>query len=540
MQRAKARGIDKWLTWEFQLNDAIELTMKPSGAIAAWKQAAGKSRLAAGLIELSDMKHGLLVLESRLISEMLEQLAKINVNPTEINVIDSAEKLDTLKRYNLISYERLRMPVADSAKTTYAKRLRRRIGILVADEGEKLANLHSDQSQALIQVSAKKRYILTGTPISNFPRDSHGLMVFTGGDATASQPYGYHRGHLDTSWRNSMEYARRGIDGIRDDFTVFEWVSWEFADTLREGAKREIPKIQNVEMFRAWLAPLVKRRLIEEPDVAKYIQMPPVFEETIEIPWEPQHLALYVKTADDFAQWYNQGDAERRNNLAVLLAKLQAVHKALNCPQEATGTHAKYTRLSSKQEAVLDKLEEIAQRGEKSILFAENPATVKLLHRELKKRGVDSVPFHGGVSIKKRVEEKNEKFRNGDVPHLLATRATAKSGYNEPNADFVIFFDQAWSHRIMNQAMCRPLRPERKKPLKVLHYMLEGSLDVYQAQMVAFKKDSANAGLDWATPELDDVEFLHLGTILQRFIDDLAKMRGLRSYDLREKIKQAA
>lgn len=539
-KRAKALGIDKWLSWGFQLDDAIELTMKPYGAVAAWKQACGKSRLATALLLLSGMKHGLMVLESRLVTEMLDQLMKVGIPAADVNIIDEPAKLDTLKTINLISYERLRMPVGVKPKDTYAKRLRRRIGILVADEGEKLSNVESDQSRALFQVSAKKNYVLTGTPIANYPRDTHGLLLFTGGDATACQPYGYRRGYLEKNWISSMRFAKRGLDGIRDDFTVFDWVTHEFADTLREGAKREIPKIANVEKFRAWLAPLVKRRLIEEPAVAKHIKMPPVFEETIELGWERQHLGLYLKTADDFADWYRTSDSEGGKNLAILLAKLQAVHKALNCPQESDGDHIPYTGLTTKQEAVLAKLEEIAENGEKSILFAENPATIKLLHSELKKRGVGSIPFHGGISIKKRVEEKNEHFRKGNVPHLLATKATAKSGYNEPQADYVIFYDQSWSHRIMNQAMCRPLRPERTKPLKVLHFIVEGSLDAYQAQMVAFKKDSADAGLDWATPELDDVEYLHMSTILERFVSGLAKMKGVTSYDLRKQLKAAA
>ena len=337
-----------------------------------------------------------------------------------------------------------------------------------------------------------------------------------------------------------MAFAKRGLDAIRDDFVVLEWVSWEFAETLRDGAKREIPKIANVEKFRSWLAPLIKRRLVEEPEVAKYIKLPPVYQETIEVGWDDQHLGLYLTVADDFAQWYRQSKDDRKNNLAVLLAKLQAVQKALNCPQDSKGNFSAYTSLTLKQEAVLDKLEEIALVGEKSILFAENPATVKLLHRELKKRKIASIPFHGGITIKKRVAEKNEFFRHGDVPHLLATKATAKSGYNEPQADYVIFYDQSWSHRIMDQAMHRPLRPERVKPLKVLHYIIEGSLDTYQAQMVAFKRDSANAGLDWATPELDGEEFLHLGTILERFVDDLALINGCDARTMREKLKKAA
>jgi hypothetical protein len=38
----------------------------------------------------------------------------------------------------------------------------------------------------------------------------------------------------------------RGIDSFRDDYVVLEWATNEFTDNLRGGAKREIPKINNV------------------------------------------------------------------------------------------------------------------------------------------------------------------------------------------------------------------------------------------------------------------------------------------------------
>lgn len=541
-QRAIKLGIDKWLSWDFQLEDLIELTLKPAGGIAAWRQACGKSRLAAALILLSGVKHGLIVLESRLIDEMIGQLAKAGIDMSTVHVIDAPGKLQSLKQINLIAYERLRMPFEPdgSVKLTYAKKLRRRIGLVVADEGEKLANMGSDQSRALFQLSARKRYILTGTPIPNYPRDTHGLLVFVDGDGTATQPYGYHRGYVEPRWINSMEFTIRGIEAVRRDFVVVEWCTWEFAESLREGAKREIPKIANVEKYRAWLAPHIKRRVIEEPDVAKFIQLPPLPQETIKVEWDERHLGLYLETADEFAEWYRQDGAERRNNLAILLARLQAVQKALNCPQDGVAGRAGYEGFTSKQTAVFNKLVEIAREGKRALLFAENPTVVKILHKALTKAGIEAVPFHGGISIKKRVEDKDRRFVNGKASHLLATKATARAGYNLPMADYVIFYDQSWSWRIMDQAMRRPLRPERKEPVKVLNFVIPGSLDEYQQQMVAFKKDSADAGLDWATPELDDAEFLHMTTILERFIAGIAKLRGMKPRDLRKQLKLAA
>lgn len=400
-KRAEKLGLKILLSWDFQFEDAIELTMKPAGGVGAWQQACGKSRLAAGLILLSGSKHGLMVLESRLIGEMVDQLAKAGVDPALVNVIDSQDKLVTLKQINICSYERLRMAIDPKRpKMTYAKKLRRRIGVLVADEGEKLANLSSEQSRALMQISARKRYILTGTPQANYPRDIHGLLLFVGGDGTGAQPYGLRRGRIEANWINSMEFACRGLDAIRDDYVILEWVSWEFSETLRDGAKREIPKIGNVEKYRAWLAPFIKRRILDEPNVAQFIQLPPMIKETVTVEWDKQHLGMYLRVADEFAEWYNKESEDKRNNLAVLLAKLQAVQRALNFPQSGVAGEAPYTGFTSKQEAVLQKLQEIAATGKKSIMFAENPGLIRLMHQELKKRGVETVPFHGGSRLR--------------------------------------------------------------------------------------------------------------------------------------------
>lgn len=541
--RAIKLGIAKWLNWQFQLDDLVELTMKPCGGTAAWKQACGKSRLAAGLVLLSGAKHGLIVVESRLIDEMRDQLGRTGVDMKAVCVIDSADKLDSLGQINLISYERLRMLVnADTSKrVTYAHKLRRRIGILVADEGERLANFASDQSRALFQVCARKRYILTGTPIANYPRDIHGLMLFTGGDGTAAQPYGFRRGFFQAWWNSSMQHAMRGIDQLRDDFVTTEWVTHEWSESLREGAKREIPKLANVEKFRAWLAPHVKRRITQEPEVACHIKLPPAQFETIDLEWDSNHLAYYLKACDDFADWYknrNRGD-EKKHNLAVLLARLQAVHTALNVPQKGVEGMPAFVGMTSKQRAVLAYLKQLSAEGKKSLLYCENPATVDLLHRELKASGIASVRFHGGITIKKRVAAKDSEFVGGNADHLLCTKASARSGYNLPGADVVVFYDRSWSAKTEGQAMHRPMRVERSEAVKVTYFMLPGSLDHYQGQMVAFKKDSADAGLDWATAELEDAEFLHLSTVLNNFVDDLAKLHNTTAHLMRQQLKAA-
>ena len=84
------------------------------------------------------------------------------------------------------------------------------------------------------------------------------------------------------------------------------------------------------------------------------------------------------------------------------------------------------------------------------------------------------------------------------------------------------------------------LRWNRKGQLKVVYFHLPGSIDTYQGQMVAHKRDAIKAGLDWATPELEDEAFLHMDTLLDEFVDDLAKLHGRKARYQRELLKEAA
>ncbi|GJH30585.1 SNF2-related protein [Caballeronia novacaledonica] len=541
--RVKALGVDQWLDWEFQVDDLVETLLKPTGCIVAWEQGCGKSRLALALILVSGVKHGLIVVESRLIEEMLKEVGQLPIAADQVKVIESAADLGDLRRINLISYERLRMPVdkAASARVTYANRLRRRIGLLVADEGERLANPTSDQSRALWQLSARRRFILTGSPIPNYPRDAFGLVAFTGGDGTAAQPYGYRVGFLEQNWINSVEYAMRGVDRFRDDFVVLEWVTWQFAESLQDGAKREVPKIGNLHLYRAMLAPHIKRRLVAEPEVSRYIQIePPQFEvETVD--WDRGHLAAYLRAADEFADWYRSSrDDKKACNLVTILARIRAVHFAANYPQFGMDGVEYIGGLTSKQRAIVARMRAIAAEGKQAIVFAENPGVLDLLARELDVHGVQTVPFHGEIPIKRRVADKDKRFLGGLATGLMATKASGRAGYNLPNADYILFYDRSWTWRIEYQAMRRALRWNRKGVLKVLYFHLPGSIDEYQDQMVAHKRDATQAGLDWATPELDDETFLHMDSLLDRFVDDLALLSAETSGHMRKLLKEAA
>lgn len=539
-------GITAWLDRDYQVHDIIELRMG-RGACLSWVMSLGKTRAALALALLGG-KHSLIVLEPQLIDEMLDEIRKIGIPSDLWQVIRDPRDCANLRRINIVSYNRLRMEIATGAgRRTYARLLRRRISTLVADEGDVLTNHTSQQSRAIAMISPRRRYLMSGTPVRNMPRDILGVATYACGDGTAVQPFGRHRPYASPVLYRSMDVARTGARQFMDDHAVMQWVTHEFVDSgLVRGAKREVPKVRNLPRLRAYAAPLLKRRTQEEPEVARYITIPKpnCFVTTLE--WDLPHLNHYIDIADHFADWYR--DARKKAtgaatglNLIALLARVGAVERANTCPQFPTPGFGAYHGLTSKQRYLIERMQTLVSEGRKILCFVEQPMMVNLLVRELASRGVEAVPFHGGIPIMSRVKDMNRRFRHGSVPIMVATRSTCQAGYNIPQANYVLNGDRNWVARAEEQALYRVLRGEQENQVDAEYVHLAGSIDLYQSQTVAMKKDTIGATIDFLLPQLQETEFLHMDAIFDRFVADLAARKGFQNPSVfREALKHAA
>lgn len=545
-RQMQAAGITAWLDREYQRQDVIELRMGRGGTLA-WTMGLGKTRAALALALLGG-QHSLIVLEPQLIEEFTDEIGRVGLDASQWQVIRTPAQCDRLRKVNIISYNRLRAPVsAGAGRRTYASRLRRRIGTLVADEGDVLTNHTSQQSRALAQVSPRRRYLMSGTPVRNLPRDILGVTAYTGGDGTALQPFGRHHPYAEPRLLASMDYAERGAEVFARRHVVMEWVTHEFIDTgLVGGAKREVPKVRNVDALRAFAAPLVLRRVQEEPDVARYLRVPPHTRTVTTLEMDRPHLAHYVTIADTFAQWYREQVRQATGsgqgvNLIALLARVGAVQRAATCPQYPTPGARPYTALTSKQRYLIERMRTLAAEGRKVLCCVEQPTMVTLLVRELAGHGVEAVPFHGQIPIAARVRAMNQRFRRGPAPVLIATKESIQSGYNIPQASYVLMGDRTWVCRTEEQCIYRTLRPDQTRAVEVEYVHLAGSIDQYQAQVLAMKQSAVGATVDFLAPPLQEQEFVHMDTILNRFVEALAERAGFDTTTaFREALREAA
>lgn len=546
MARARALGLDKWCTWDFQLYDLVELSMKGLG-VAAWEMGLGKARLLLALAMLGGKRNAIIV-EAHLVEEMVAECKVLGISPEVYRVFDTDRQVDKSKlcRINIFSYNRAKTDVLrrDGTKAapglTFAKRLRGMFNTVCCDEGHLLRNSTTDQSLAVFALKGKRRFVATGTPITNYCRDILPVIQWVGGCATAVQPYGRTPGahrrrntptcaHLFLQEETLANAAGslRGIDVFRTKFSVFEWVTNEFAEDMVDGAKREVPKIADVIGFRRFIAPFVKRRVMEEPDVARYVRVPKPELKVHTLKWDLGHLTHYVQIAREFAEWYKKlSEWDKSRNLVLILAKIQAIIRACNFPQDES-LAGRFHGMTSKQKFALDLMKRrVVDEGRKTMLAANSPDLLNFLSAEATRMGIPHVVFHGGVSVAKRNKALYREFRDGPVNLLLCSNGCMQTGYNLPQVSAIIATDRAWTPKIEKQRNARALRPQQKQTVLIDVLHLEGSIDEYQGQMCDMKAASMLAGLDYGADDEDEKDFVHMDHILGRFVEELEAKLG--------------
>jgi len=528
-----AAGID-WL-WPYQLEALVELLITPYGCISAWEQGTGKARLSLALALLSG--RGMICVESGLVLEMVREIKKIGLADHLWQTIDGPEDTRELRAINIVSYNRLKA-VVKGKRYTVAHLLRRRARVVIADEGGILSNPGSQQSQALLQLAARKLYVLDGTPCGNYPRDILPLASTAAGSSRAHQPFGLRNDlYVEPRLLNSAYAAQRGVDVFRERHVSLEWATHEFKDDLRAGAKREIPKINNVVQFRGWVAPFIQRRLRNEPEVVPYAGCPDPVKDAVTLDWDKAHLLHYLTPAINFARWYEQHKKERNiegkgSNLVAVLARINAVIQAANAPHcHDAGVGRVYTPLTSKQRWTIDRLEQLSAQGKKTIVYASSPETLERLQAALADRGIEGVIFTGKGSIAARTKRLDERFRFGPAPVLLASLGVSQRGLNLPQASHIIFYNRDWTADGEAQAIARTTRPDQEAIVQVEYAHLRGSIDEYQAQVVEWKQAAADSGLDWGDGATESDVFQHMDAVLERFCHDVLQMSARQSYE---------
>jgi SNF2 family DNA or RNA helicase len=110
------------------------------------------------------------------------------------------------------------------------------------------------------------------------------------------------------------------------------------------------------------------------------------------------------------------------------------------------------------------------------------------------------------------------RFQDGEVPVFLLSLKAAGTGLNLTRAEHVVHYDRWWNPAVEAQATDRAYRIGQTRPVQVHRLIAEGTIEDRIADMLARKKELADAVLgagEAALTELTDAE-----------LADLVELRG--------------
>jgi superfamily II DNA or RNA helicase len=299
----------------------------------------------------------------------------------------------------------------------------------ILDEAQNVKNPGAAVSRAVLELNARLRLALTGTPIENRALDLWSIMQF----------------------------VNPGYLGRRTAFAAHY--------------DRPDPAPHTRRLLAAKLRPVMVRRLKEQvaPD------LPDRIEEWRECELTPGQRKLYLaelmRSRATVERLKATPDGLMRNKFEVLaaLTRLRQVccHPALVGGRESLG--------SGKFDTLFEILEPLLAEGRKVLVFSQFVECLKLIAREMKRR---EMRFHMLTGATTRRESVVTAFETDPEPCIfLISLKAGGTGLNLTAASYVVLFDPWWNPAVEAQAIDRAHRIGQTRTVIAYRMLAAGTIE---------------------------------------------------------------
>ncbi len=317
---------------------------------------------------------------------------------------------------------------------------------VVLDEAQAIKNPDSQVSRAAYALKANFPVALSGTPLENRLEELWSMFHFS------------HRGLLS------------GRSQFRDRYSL----------PIEQGNKKKLAEL------REKTKPFILRRLKRE--VAP--ELPPRTDMVLEIELDQSERDLYTAvraaTQKDLIEKLQKGGNVLQALEALLRLRQAACHPALVPGQSA--------ETSSKIEALLEMLEQVAAEGHKALVFSQWTSLLDLVEPHLNNAGLRFVRLDGRT--RDRAAVVNE-FQADNGPTVMLTSLKAGgTGLNLTAADHVFLLDPWWNPAAEDQAADRAHRIGQNRPVLVYRLIAKDTVEEGILALQAKKRALADAALE--------------------------------------------
>ena len=417
-------------------SDGIAFLLSKKRAILADDMGLGKTRQAIASLE-AGMPEGRILVVCPASLKLNWKREILMVDPdAAIEVIGIDQGTGDDVRWVIVNYDLLGKH-ADRLHDTHWS------GVIL-DEAHFIKNASKRTSHCLkllgVQADARAQvigpeyvFLLTGTPMTNRPKDLFNLFRCVGHPAA----------------RSFLSFAKRFCDAYRNDFG---WVT--------TGAS-------NLDELNLLLKEISIRRLKNE-----VLELPPKVRTWV--PVDIAHSKSALNAIEGFLGWYSGTDPSQPND-TEFLARLTKVRTSLH---------------KAKQKAVEERIKDVLAVGEKVVVFT---CFTDGIERHKKKLGDLAVTITGADSPEKRMNAV-DRFQSDPVVRVAVCNIIAGGvGITLTAGTHVIFQDLDWVPANHNQAEDRCYRMGQENSVTVEYFFAEGTLDAYIGELLERKMDLISA-----------------------------------------------
>jgi SNF2 family DNA or RNA helicase len=374
-----------------------------------------------------------------------------------------SEKIAHLAEYDLAltSYGLLRRDVELYAGFSLSS--------VVLDEAQHIKNPDTQNAQAAFSLSARRRFVLTGTPMENSVRDLWSLMNF----------------------------VAPGYLGSRNDFRE------RYEKPLTTGPAPVLKR-----RLARRLRPFLLRR--RKSDVAR--ELPEKIEQVVPCELGPTQRATYNALLREIQQGIGPGGASDGAARMRMLTGLLRLRQAC-CDLRLLGLPPyEQVDTSAKLDLFDELLGEVVDGGHRVLVFSQFVKMLDLIRERLEANGTAFCYLAG---LTKNRQEEVDRFQSDEsIPVFLISLKAGGFGLNLSTADTVIHFDPWWNAAVEEQATDRVHRIGQTRIVTSYKLIARDTVEEKILNLQKRKREMTSALLETEEPLMTGLTMTDLAELL--------------------------